>query len=150
MATMTLKQLRALWGLAARSNITADDLRRWSFQRTGKNSLRALTRPEASRLIGEMVQKWEETTPPRPRNRMTPGQGRILTVLEKEIGWNDRRLLALAKKMYHVQRIQGLQLQEASGLIEALKAIRRRRATPAGPSSAIRIRAPYPKNRRSS
>ncbi len=124
---ITPKQIRALWGYASRLVIPEEDLREWVFRRTGKSSLRALSRPQASRLIEEIARKWEEKGTP-SRHRMTPGQGRILSLLERDIGWDDRRLLGLAKKMYHVERLQTLQAEEAAGLIEALKAIRRRRA----------------------
>lgn len=117
---ITPKQIRALWGYANRLRIPEEDLREWISRRTGKNALRALTRPQASRLIEEIARKWEanghpsDSPPP-----MTPGQARILRTLEGDIGWDDRRLLGLAKKMYHIERLHELQPKEAAGLIEA-------------------------------
>ena len=126
---ITPKQIRALWGYATRLTITEEDLRRWIFSRTGRSSLRALTRPQASRLIEEMVEKWERGEAiSHLHHPLTEGQARVLALLERDLGWDDRRLLGLARKMYHVERLQALRPEEAAGLIEALKAIRRRRA----------------------
>lgn len=127
MTAITPKQIRALWGYASRLVIPEEDLREWVFRRTGKSSLRALSRPQASRLIEEIARKWEEKGAP-SQYRMTPGQARILSLLGRDIGWDDRRLLGLARKMYRVERLQTLQPEEAAGLIAALKAIRRRKA----------------------
>lgn len=125
---ISAKQIRALWGYASRLLIPEEDLREWVFIRTGKRSLRALTRPQATRLIEEIAQKWQmgelpSASPP----SMTSGQARILTALEEALGWDDRRLLGLARKMYRVDELQALQPIEAAGLIEALKAIRQRK-----------------------
>lgn len=126
---ITPKQIRALWGFASRLTLPEEELREWIFRRTGKNSLRALTRPQASRLIEEISRKGERRAGLSPlHHEMTPGQAGILALLEREIGWDDRRLLGLARKMYHVERLQALRPEEAAGLIEALKAIRRRNA----------------------
>ena len=127
---ITPLQIRALWGYASRLMIPEEDLREWVFRRTGKSSLRALSRPQASRLIDEIAHKWEARDRPGVLHPhpMTSGQARILTALEGDIGWDDRRLLGLARKMYHVERLKALQPEEAAGLIEALKAIRRRKA----------------------
>lgn len=126
---ITPRQIRALWGYAGRLMIPEGDLREWVFRRTGKSSLRALTRPQASRLIEEIAQKWKARGPLcAPHRPMTSGQSRILRALEGDLGWDDRRLLGLAKKMYRIEQLQDLQPKEAVGLIEALKAIRRRKA----------------------
>lgn len=125
---ITPKQIRALWGYANRLRIPEEDLREWISRRTGKHSLRALTRPQASRLIEEIARKWEANGRPAVSpHPMTLGQARILRTLEGDIGWDDRRLFGLAKKMYRIERLQDLQPKEAAGLIEAMKAIRRRK-----------------------
>lgn len=129
MTAITARQIRALWGYANRLMIPEEDLREWVFSRTGKRSLRTLSRMQAFRLIEEIARKSETSGPPSASSRlMTPGQARIVTALEGDIGWDDRRLLGLARKMYHVEQLQALQPREAAGLIEALKAIRRRKA----------------------
>lgn len=125
---ISARQIRALWGYASRLMISEEDLREWVFRRTGTRSLRALTRLQASRLIEEIAQKWKtRALHSASHHSMTSGQARTLTGLEQDIGWNDRRLLGLARKMYRVEQLQALQPKEAAGLIEALKAIRRRK-----------------------
>lgn len=128
MPAVTPRQIRALWGYASRWKIPEPDLREWVHRRTGKRSLRSLTRLQASRLIEEMERKSGTRDRILPaRDRMTAGQARLLAALERGIGWDDLRLLGLAGKMYHVERLQGLRESEAAGLIEAIKAIYRRR-----------------------
>ncbi len=128
-APITPRQLRAVWGYAGLFHLSEQDLRAWVFSKTGKRSLRRLSRLEASRLIGEMIRKEEISAVFLPvRSRLTPGQRRFILELERSLGWDDRRLLGLARRMYHIGRLAELSPKKAAGLIEALKAIRQREA----------------------
>ena len=124
MDKITVKQIRAIWGCAGRLKISGEDLRDWVYARTGKKSIRELTPPEASKLIDELIRKSEFAS----GNRMTPAQARWISFLEKKIGWDPTRLLGLARKMYRVENLEELNRKEASGLIEALKAMGTRRS----------------------
>jgi hypothetical protein len=51
----------------------------------------------------------------------------LLVRLADEMGWGPERLPALARRMYGAGAIRDLTVRQASGLIEALKAIAKRR-----------------------
>lgn len=126
MSKITSKQIRALWGYAAFLKVAEEDLRGWIFSRTGKSSIRTLTLIEASRLIDEIAWKWEKGVPPPGGDRITAAQIWWIASLGRKIGWDERRAIGLARRMYQVENIHDLDRKRASGLIEALKAIGRR------------------------
>ncbi|HIE64904.1 MAG: phage protein GemA/Gp16 family protein [Nitrospira sp.] len=123
MDRITSKQIKALWGFSGRACIPERELRGWVTRRTGKRSIRALTKAEASRLIGELIDV--ETGQPKrlSEDRMTEAQATWIRVLGEMIGWDGHRLSGLCKKMYRGKGMRSLNRKEASGLIEALKAI---------------------------
>ncbi|MFQ5950018.1 MAG: phage protein GemA/Gp16 family protein [Nitrospiria bacterium] len=126
MERVTSKQIKALWGYSGRLHLSEEDLRGWIYARTGKRSIRALTKREASRLIGEMAgEAYPVGARPHP-NRITAAQAGWMKALGRGVGWNERRILGLARKMYHIERLDDLGRKEASGVIEALKGISRR------------------------
>ena len=124
---ITPGQRRALWGYARWLRISEEDLRDWALDRVGRRSIRALTSAEASRLIDELMWKWREGVHFWVKDRITSAQANQIALLEKEIGWDDRRALGLARRMYGVDDLSELSRGAASGLIEALKAIGHRR-----------------------
>jgi hypothetical protein len=50
----------------------------------------------------------------------------LMEGLSRQMGWDLQRLLRLARKMYGAGNLVDLKVRQASGLIEALKAIKRR------------------------
>ena len=52
----------------------------------------------------------------------------FMGALSNQIGWDQWRVLRLAQRMYGIRQLKDLKVREASGLIEALKAMKRRRA----------------------
>jgi hypothetical protein len=101
-------------------------MRGWVCARTGKQSIRALTKGEASRLIGELHVVGAGQINRLSEDRMTVAQAQWIGVLGEMIGWEERQLSGLAERMYHGKGTRALSRREASGLIEALKAIEKR------------------------
>jgi hypothetical protein len=130
MERITARQIRALWGCAGRLHLAEEELRGWIYARTGKRSIRELTLGEASALLDELLGKRAKAASETPLgDRMTPAQSRWISALEKGIGWDERRTLGLARRMYHIDRLEALDRSQASGLIEALKSIGKRSAS---------------------
>jgi len=120
---ITPRQIKALWGGAARVHVPEGVLRDWVTTRTAKRSIRALTKVEASRLIGELLDVEAGLAEGLSTNRMTAAQVAWIRVHAEMMGWDERRVFGLSGKMYHGKGIRVLSRKEASGLIEALKAI---------------------------
>ncbi len=123
---ITPKQIKALWAKASQAHLSETVLRGWVCARTGKRSIRSLTKEEAFRLIGELLDVEVGLIDRFSADRMTAAQARWIGILRGMIGWDERRLFGLAGKMYHVKKMRNLSRGEASGLIEALKAIGKR------------------------
>jgi hypothetical protein len=99
----------------------------------GKSSIRDLTRREAEELIGDLLLKSVGGEPDLhavegAREAPTRAQIAFLKALCGRLNWDEARLMRLANRMYGVGRFKDLGVRQASGLIEALKAIQRRRA----------------------
>lgn len=129
----TSRQLRMIWSLCHQRGFDESTLRAWVSAVSGQPSLRALSVSEASRLIEGLRDRTVELESFRDRvaqraDRISPGQEGTIAHLAHELGWNERQLMGLARRMYRRTRRDALTQREASGLIEALKAIGRRRA----------------------
>ncbi len=129
----TSRQLRMIWGLCHQRGFDESTLRAWVSAVSGQSSLRALSVGEASRLIEGLGDRTVELATFRDRmtqrtDRISPGQEGTIAHLALGLGWNERQLMGLARRMYRRTRRDALTRIEASGLIEALKAIGRRRA----------------------
>lgn len=120
--------LRTIWGLAKSPGLSLSDeeLHMFVEARTGKESLKELSQRERNAV----AQALAELKPKRKDrgNTQTERQRRMLWVLAKEAGWDGQdRLNGLAKKMFGVDRVEWLDMEQCSGLIEALKAIAKRK-----------------------
>ncbi|HLB01881.1 MAG TPA: phage protein GemA/Gp16 family protein [Nitrospiria bacterium] len=130
---ISTKQLKAIWALSHRARLQEEDLRilvEWS---TGKKSIRSLSKQEAQEIIEDLLIKAggkelisQEVTD--KEGRITRAQMVFMGALSNQIGWDQWRVLRLAQRMYGIRQLKDLKLREASGLIEALKAMKRRRA----------------------
>lgn len=114
MERITKKQLRAIWALAHRTGLNEEDLHVRTKLFFGKNSIRSLTKQEASRVIEYLLHKGETT-----RAQIT-----LIKILTAQMGWSRQHLNGLAQKMYGKRELGDLNVRQASGLIEALKAIK--------------------------
>jgi hypothetical protein len=124
MSGITSRQLKALWALSHRAGLDDRELHELVAARTGHASVRELLQSEAGALIEELAAKVEgkPVAAPRP-GAATRAQQAMLDRLAGEMGWSLARLPALARRMYGAQTIRDLTVKQASGLIEALKAM---------------------------
>ncbi len=126
------RQLKAIWALSHRLELDEPDLRSMIRQLTGKESMRTLTRLEAREVLDLLLERTRSVDSAgkeddRHRGGATGAQMALLLSLAEEIHWDADRTLRLARNMYHVARLDDLKIRQASGLIEALKAIKNRR-----------------------
>jgi hypothetical protein len=125
------KQIKAIWALAHREGLEEEELRKLVESFTGKKSIRSLSQQEAGEIIEDLLLKgvkagWAFQRAMDKEKRGTRAQIAFIGGLSRQIGWDQSQALGLARRMYGVQELTNLKVNEASGLIEALKAIRRR------------------------
>jgi hypothetical protein len=121
---ITSRQLKALWALSHRAGLDDAALHALVLARTGHASVRELLQSEAGAVIEELAAKVEgrPVVVPRP-GAATRAQQALLVRLAEQMEWPPERLPALARRMYGAQVIGELTVKQASGLIEALKAM---------------------------
>ncbi|HXZ24621.1 MAG TPA: phage protein GemA/Gp16 family protein, partial [Nitrospiria bacterium] len=100
---------------------------------SGQTSLRRLTRGQASRLIEGLQGTVPDAESFRAglvnrEGRLSAAQQRLIDRLAGELGWRARQVTGLARRMYGRVASKSLTRSQASGLIEALKAMEQRRA----------------------
>jgi hypothetical protein len=128
---ITKPQLRTIWMLSHRRNMNESMLRRWVTAVSGQTSLRRLTVAEAAQLIDVL---WNPLATMEVLGReaaqhhdlVSHSQQWMINRLAAKLGWNRHQVMGLAQRMYGRLRRESLNQEEASGLIEALKAIRDR------------------------
>lgn len=120
-AKITAAQVRIIWVLAKRHGFDEDLLRTKVKAITGSESISAMTKTEAARVIDTLI-------PGRAANMATKKQLWLIDRLSKELGWDDnpKRLQGFAKKYAGVDNINWLTADKAWRLIEGLKKIRAR------------------------
>ncbi|HTP42498.1 MAG TPA: phage protein GemA/Gp16 family protein [Nitrospiria bacterium] len=127
------RQIRIIWALSHRRGMAEPALREWVEAVSGQVSLRRLTRGQASRLIEGL----QGTVPDAESFRaglviredcLSAAQQRLIDRLAGELGWRTRQVMGLARRMYGRVASKSLTRSQASGLIEALKAMEQRRA----------------------
>lgn len=140
---LTAAQMRKIWAVA-RKQLGLDDelLHAFVESRTGKPSLRELTRDEAKSVIDELARlagdAGERTVlvPVGPGGRMmacplaSRAQHWYIKRLAAELGWdsNPSRLRGFCKKYAGVDRPEWLTREQAGKVIEGLKKLRERGA----------------------
>jgi hypothetical protein len=128
---ISIRQLKAIWALAHRAGFTEEDLHSLVESFSGKKSIRSLNRQEARQVIEDLLFKAEGSDLPSleatgEEGKITRAQMILMEGLSRQMGWDLQRLLRLARKMYGAGNLVDLKVRQASGLIEALKAIKRR------------------------
>lgn len=128
---ITKQQIRMIWALCHRLGLDEQTLHGLAQAITGVSSIRQSSRPQAARLIDMLLAKagFKNQDFPRRPGFNTPRQFAYIQGLTTQLGWEERHTLGLAKRMYHVQRLRDLGVRQASGLIEALKAMHQRKAS---------------------
>jgi Bacteriophage Mu, GemA protein len=125
------QQIRAIWALCHRLGLDEQSLHGLAQAITGVSSIRQLSSSQATRLIDLLLAKTGFKTRDFPRRPgfNTPHQLAYIQGLAAQLGWDEPHTLGLARRMYHVRRLRDLGIRQASGLIEALKAIQERKAS---------------------
>ncbi len=129
MEKITKKQLKTIWALAHRAGLKEEELHILMKSVFGKSSVRSLTKHEAGRVVEHLLHKGEEkyTISKRMMDRKegtTTAQVAFIERLTVQMGWSQNYLRGLARRMYGVRQLKDLNVRQASGLIEALKAIK--------------------------
>lgn len=127
--------IRTVWGLAKcqELKLTDEELHLVVQAHTGKSSLRELTPRELRTVINVLVgmkescRKGERGKKAGGGSSATEHQRRKIYRLTQELGWDKpARVNGLCKRMFKVDRIEWLDYQQCSKLIEALKSMLKR------------------------
>lgn len=132
---MATPAVRIIWGLAKcpELKLTDEELHLLVESHTGKDSIKALSSQEAQTVIRVLMgmkdsaKRSEHGRSCLKGNPATENQRRKLYKLTQELGW-DRpvRINGLCEKMFQVNRVEWLNYQQCSKLIEALKSMAQR------------------------
>lgn len=125
MAAMTVKQRAKIYAMTKGiKDMNNELLHSYVECLTGKSSIRELTKAEAGLVIDALEGKRNTG------DHMTPKQEHYLKALAKEYGWTDetgeldeKRLDGFCRAKYNVMRYSWLTRQQASKVIEGLKAM---------------------------
>ena len=125
--------IKTIWGLAKSPELqlTSEDLHLLVAGDVGKDSLKELNGREI-RLVVQELQRRKDSAKRQagetfPGNAVTVHQRKKITQLAEALGWEEeKRVNGLAMKMFGVARVEWLDYQQCSKLIEALKAMIRR------------------------
>ena len=122
--------LRMIWGLAKSPELSmsGEELHMFVEARTGKESLKELTQKERNTVARALMGLKPEAPKGQTGNPVTERQRQKLKELASEAGWdNPARLNGLACKMFGVERVEWLNGAQCSKLIEAMKAMNKRK-----------------------
>ena len=136
--SMRTVTLRTIWGLAKSPELhmTDEELHLLVSGHTGKESLKQLTKREISLVAGVLAEMKESTKRQNRQNAHPSARGNPATVnqrkkvwkLSQELGWdNPVRVDGICKRMFHVDKVEWLNYQQCSALIEALKGMAERK-----------------------
>lgn len=125
--------LKTVWGLAKSPELqlTSEELHLLVAGYIGKDSLKELNGREILLVVQEL-QKRKDSAKRRtgetfPGNAVTVHQRKKIAQLAEALGWKEeKRVNGLTQKMFGVARVEWLDYQQCSKLIEALKAMVRR------------------------
>ncbi len=134
---MAEPNIRMLWGIAKSPelSLTDQELHLLVEAHTGKQSIRELNRRELGTLIGILIgmkdsgsRARRENTRKARGNTGTANQRRKIYRLAEAMGWDrPARVNGLCRKMFDVERVEWLNHDQCSKLIEALKKMEERK-----------------------
>lgn len=122
MDTITNAQLRMIYGLGKRAGLDNDTLHDMAHGMAGVDSLKAMTRQQAARLIDRLM-NGARAEAVGPANRATPAQRRKIYALTREMGWDDGRLNAFLARRFGCAHVNFLPAGKVGPVIEALKSM---------------------------
>ena len=122
--------VRTIWGLAKCEELrmTDEELHLVVMAQTGKESIRTLTPKERSRVVYVLSQMKESSRRGREARMpmcdgTTQNQRRKVYKLMQALGWNEKRINGMCRRMFKIERLEWLNYKQISDLIEALKAM---------------------------
>lgn len=122
--------IKVIWGLAKSPELSLSDeeLHLLIQARTGKESMKKLTKHEINLIIGvlqnmkDSVNKEKGGIRKSTGNTGTENQRKKVYKLAQELGWDKpSRVNGMCKRMFNVSAVEWLNYQQCSKLIEALK-----------------------------
>lgn len=126
--------IKTIWGIAkgAELQLKDEDLYSIIYRETGKDSIRKLTQREINKVcsvLSEMKDNVLGKTKVNNKrtdiggNKLTKEQRQKIYMLTEELGWNNNnaRINGFVKKMFKVERLEWLDNDQCSKLIEILK-----------------------------
>ena len=121
--------LRTIWGLARSPELhmSSEELHLLVQVQTGKDSMKELTPGERKRVAYVLIKQKDSAKAGKkletPSYGSTENQKRKVYMLMKELGWNEKRVNGMCRRMFKVESVQWLDYEQMSNLIEALKAM---------------------------
>lgn len=129
--------IRTLWAIAKSPelSLTDEELHLVVQRETGKDSLRALTGKELAAVARVLQQMKDGATKGKDRRTDVGGNPHTVSLRQKiyrlceELGWGEdrRRMDGMARRVCGVDRVEWLNVPQCIALIEALKAIIKRK-----------------------
>lgn len=125
--------VRTIWGLAKSEELqlTDEELHLVVMAQTGKESIRNLTSKERKRIVYVLAQMKESAGKGKGMRASaqdnTQSQRRKVYKLMQTLGWNEKRINGMCRRMFKIDRLEWLNYRQISDLIEALKAMLERR-----------------------
>lgn len=121
--------LRTIWGLARSQELhmTSEELHLLVLVQTGKESMRELTQAERKRVAYVLMKQKDSAKAGKKRGASgysaTDNQKRKVYKLMQDLGWNERRVNGMCRRMFRIDESRWLDYGQMSKLIEAMKAM---------------------------
>lgn len=123
--------IRSLWGIAKSPELklTDEELHLLVQTYTGKESIKTLNKRELQtiiRVLCNMKDSAKKSVRERNRsgNEITEHQRKKIQKLSQELGWEKpARVNGMCKRMFGISRVEWLNYEQCSKLIEALKSM---------------------------
>lgn len=135
--------IKTIWGIAKSPELllSEEDLYSIIYRETGKDSMRKLTQKEINKVCSALSEL-KDSVKGKDKSKRTDAGGNTLTSrqrkkiykLTEELGWNNNnaRINGFVKKMFKVERLEWLDDDQCSRLIEMLKSMVERQESKKG------------------
>ncbi len=124
MKAISTTQMKKIWATASEQGIGKEDLYALIYRESNKESMKQLTWTEANKVIDALVKpKKNQKRTDISGRKWTKAQRQTIYRLTGELGWNDdnNRINGFVKRMFKVDRVEWLDADQCSKLIEILK-----------------------------